>query len=64
MPPALLAFTRYCHNQYCMVYVIQREGRWKGVYCAMVVKKYCNRVGFARGVGSKRMIDSHNRALK
>jgi len=33
-----LAFTRYCHRQYCMVYGIQRRGRWGGVYCAMVVQ--------------------------
>ena len=26
-----LAFTRYCHHQYCMVYGINREGRWRGV---------------------------------
>jgi len=33
-----LAFTRYCHPQYCMVYGIQQGGRWEGVYCAMVVQ--------------------------
>ena len=33
-----LAFTRYCLHQYCMVYGIQKEGRWEGVYCAMVVQ--------------------------
>jgi len=32
-----LAFTRYCHCQYSIVYGIQRRGRWGGVYCAMVV---------------------------
>jgi len=25
-----LAFTRYCHHQYCMVYGINRGGRWEG----------------------------------
>jgi len=25
-----LAFTRYCHYQYCMVYGTQRGGRWGG----------------------------------
>jgi len=33
-----LAFTRYCHHQYRVVYGIKREGRWAGVYCAMVVQ--------------------------
>jgi len=34
-----LAFTRYCHHQYCMVYGIQMGGRWGGgVYCAMAVQ--------------------------
>jgi len=37
-PPCDLAFTRYCLHQYCMVYGIQKEGRWEGVYCAMVVQ--------------------------
>jgi len=32
-----------------------------GVYCAMGVQLYCNRVGFAGGVGNKRMIDSHTK---
>jgi len=64
-PPLLLAFTRYCHHQYCMVYGIQQGGRWcGGVYCAMVVQQYCNRVGFATGGGNTRVIDSHNTALK
>ena len=30
--------SRYSHRQYCMVYDIQRRGRWGGVYCAMVVQ--------------------------
>jgi len=33
-----LAFTRYCHHLYCMVYGINREGRWRGAYCAMVAQ--------------------------
>jgi len=34
-----LAFTRYCHHQYCMVYGIQGGGgRWGAVYCAMSVQ--------------------------
>jgi len=33
-----LAFTRYCHHQYCMVYGIQGGGRLGGVYCAIVVQ--------------------------
>ena len=51
--PQRLAFTRYCHHQYCMVYGIQNGGRWKGVYCAMTVQYYCNRVGFASGGAKK-----------
>jgi len=35
---ANLAFTRYCHHQYFMVYGIHRRGRWGGVYCAMGVQ--------------------------
>jgi len=31
-----LAFTGYCHHQYCMVHGIHKGGRWGGVYCAMV----------------------------
>ena len=60
-----LAFTRSCYHQYCMMYGIRRGGRWRGVYCAMAVHAYCNRVGFAGwGGGHNRMIDSHNKALK
>jgi len=33
-----LAFTRYCHRQYCIVYGIQKViGPWGGVYCEMGV---------------------------
>ena len=46
-----LDFTRYCQHQYCMVYGIQKGGRWLGVYCATVVQSYCNGVGFASGGG-------------
>jgi len=48
-----LAFTRYCHHRYCMVYDIKNGGRWKGVYCAMVVQLYRKRVGFASGGGGE-----------
>jgi len=34
---------------WCMAY--KRRGRWGGVYCAIVVQWYCNRVGFAGGGG-------------
>ena len=34
------------------------------VYCATVLQKYCNGVGFAVGGGNKRRIDSHKEALK
>jgi len=47
-----LAFTRYCHQQYSIVYGILTGGRWEGVYCAMVVQQYCNRVCFASGGGA------------
>ena len=33
-----LAFTRYCNHRYVMVYGIKGGGRWRGVYCAMVVQ--------------------------
>jgi len=46
-----LAFTRYCHHQDCMGYGMQKADRWKGVYCAMVVQWYRNRVGFVSGGG-------------
>jgi len=36
-----------------------------GVYCAMVVQSYCNRLGFAGGGGgNNRMSDSDIKALK
>ena len=47
-----LAFTRYCHLQYCMVYSKTRRSQWAGVYCAMLVQDYCNRVGIAGGGGA------------
>jgi len=33
-----LAFTRYCHCQYCMVYGMYKGGRVGAVYCALVVQ--------------------------
>jgi len=33
-----LAFTRYCHCQYCMVYGMYKGGRVGVVYCALVVQ--------------------------
>ena len=48
-----------------MVYGIHKGGRWGGVYCAVVVQKYCNTVGVAGGGGgNKRMMDSHTKAVK
>jgi len=47
---------------WCMAY--ERGVGGGGVYCAMVVQYYWNRVGFAGRGGSKRMIGSHNTALK
>jgi len=52
-----LAFKRYCHCQYCMVYGIHEGGRVGVVYCALVVQWYCNSVSDADGGGNKRMID-------
>ena len=46
-----LAFTRYCHHQYCMVCEIQKEGQGEVVHCATVVQQYGNSVGNAGGVG-------------
>jgi len=37
-PSNNLAFTRYCHHQYCMVYGIQKGGRWGGACCEMGVQ--------------------------
>jgi len=31
----VLAFTQYCYYLYLMVYGINKEGRWRGVYCVM-----------------------------
>ena len=33
-----LAFTRYCHHQYCMVYGTPKGGRRGVTYCAIVVQ--------------------------
>jgi len=59
-----LAFTRYCHHRYCIVYGIKGVGGGGGVYHAMAVQKYCNRVGFAGGGRHTRRIDFFNIALK
>jgi len=40
-----LAFTRYCHCQYCTVHGIHKWGRWVFVYFPIAVQKYCNSVG-------------------
>ena len=40
-----LAFTRYCHYEYCMVHGIQKAGRGCVLYCAIDVQQYCNSVG-------------------
>ena len=50
-PSCELAFTRYCHLQYCMVYGIQRRGRWEGVYCAMNGCAIVIAIGYASQVG-------------
>ena len=34
----VLAFTRYCHSQYCMLYGMQKRGLGEGVHCAIVVQ--------------------------
>ena len=52
-----VAFTRYCHCQYCMVYGIHKGVGWGVAYCALVVQWYCNSVSNVDGGGSKRMID-------
>ena len=44
-----LAFTRYCHDYYGMVYGMQREGRGEVIYGAKVAKQYCSSVGNANG---------------
>jgi len=44
--PGLLAFTRYCHCQYCMVYGIKGGGRW-GAYIA---HWSCNSIGTVRAM--------------
>jgi len=48
-----LAYTRYCHCQYCMVYCIHKGGRVGVVYCALVVQLYCNSVSNADGGGGQ-----------
>jgi len=48
------------------VYGINKGDRRGVAYCAMVVQLqlYCNRVGFAGGGSTKRMMDSHIKAMK
>ena len=36
--PRILAFTRYCYNEYCMVYGILERGRGGIVYCPIAVQ--------------------------
>jgi len=40
-----LAFTRYCHYQYCIVYSKHKGGRGAVVQCTIDVQAYCNGVG-------------------
>ena len=47
-----------------VVYVINNESRWGGVYRVMVVQWCCTRVGFAGGGDNIRIIDPHRKALK
>ena len=65
VPQNVLAFTRYCHNQYCMVYDIQKGGwGWRrilGNRRATVLQK----CGQCRGGGGHNMmIDSCTKAFK
>ena len=57
LTPPTLAFTRYCHCQYCMVYGIYKGGRVGVVWCALVVQWYCNSVSEADRWDNTRMID-------
>jgi len=60
----ILAFTQYCHYQYCMVYSNDKVSRGRGVPCAAVVQYYCNSVGITGGGGTEMMISSCTKALK
>ena len=58
-----LAFTRYCHDQYCMVYGLLKGGRGSGgrscsVSSSVAVQWYGNSMGNAGRRGNERMIDS------
>jgi len=44
-----VAFTRYSHYQYRVVYGIQKEGRRGVMYCAIVVQSFCTSAGNAGG---------------
>jgi len=46
-----LAFTRYCHDQYCVVYSINREGQGEIICCTQVAHTYYSSVGNANGRG-------------
>jgi len=58
-------FTRYGNHQYCMVYGIQKRGRWGG---ACIAQWACNRIAIGKALqvvwDNKRSIDSHSKALK
>jgi len=43
----VLAFTRYCNAQYCVVHSVKTGGRRGVVYCPIVAQWYCTRVGNA-----------------
>ena len=49
-----LSFTRYCHNQYCIVYSIPRGDRGGVVSCAIDVQWFCNSAGNAGGRGQSK----------
>ena len=59
-----LAFTRDCHDRYCMVYSIQKGRRERGVPCAVVVQCYRNSAGITGGGGNAIMIGSLIKTLK
>ena len=59
-----LAVTRDCHYQSCMVYSMRKRGRERGVYCAVVVRYYCESVGITGEGGNTMMTGSFTKALK
>jgi len=50
----VLAFTRYCHYQYCVVYSIQSGDRGGVVSWATDVQWYCNSAGNSGGRGQSK----------